>query len=58
MLNVKLVTTGNDPVPIQFNPGVVFARDDMTITDEKAETLFIRQVAGEVNILVVADEGP
>ena len=31
-LNDKLVTTGNYPFPIQSNHGVVFERDDTTIT--------------------------
>ena len=53
MLNGKLVTTGYDPVPIQINKGVVSRRDDMTITYEDAETMFIQKVAsvGDVNIL-------
>ena len=58
MLNGKLVTTGNYPVPIQIivDQGVVSRRDDMTITHEEAYTMFIQQVAsvGDVNIIVVA----
>ena len=59
MLNGKLVTTGNDPFPIQYNQCVVSRRDDITIEHEEVETMFIKQVAslGDVNILVVADEG-
>ena len=59
MLNGKLVTTGNYPVPIQINQCVVSRRDDMAIAYEEAETVFIQTVAsvGDVNILVVADEG-
>ena len=45
MLNDKLVSTGNYPFPIQINQGVVFERDDMTITHEEADTLIIQQVA-------------
>ena len=58
MLNDKLVITGNDPVPIQINQGVVSRRDDMTITHEEADTMIIQQVAsvGAANVLVVADD--
>ena len=58
MLNGKLVITGNDPVPIQINQGVVSRRDDMTITHEEADTMIIQQVAfvGAANVLVVADD--
>ena len=58
MLNGKLVSTGNDPVPIQINHGVVSRRDDMTITHEEADTMFIQQVASvrAANVLVVADD--
>ena len=58
MLNGKLVITGNDPVPIQINQGVVSRRDDMTITHEEADTLIIQQLAsvGAANVLVVADD--
>ena len=45
MLNDKLVNTGNYTFPIQINQGVVFARDDMTMTHEEAYTLIIQQVA-------------
>ncbi len=31
--------------PIQSNQGVVFERDDMTITHEEADTWIIQQVA-------------
>ena len=57
MLNGKLVITGNDPIPIQINQGVVSRRDDMTITHEEADTMIIQQVAyvGAANVLVVAD---
>ena len=56
MLNGKLVITGNDPVPIQINQGVVSRRDDMAITHEEADTMSIQQVAsvGAANVLVVA----
>ena len=58
MLNGKLVITGNDPVPIQVNQGVVSRRDDMTITREEADTMIIQQVAfvGAANVLVVAND--
>ena len=58
MLIGKLMITGNDPVPIQINQGVVSRRDDMTITHEEADTLIIRQVVsvGAANVLVVADD--
>ena len=57
-LNGKLVITGNDPVPIQINQGVVSRRDDMTITREEADTMIIQQVAfvGAANVLIVADD--
>ena len=50
--------TGNDPVPIQINQGVMSRRDDMTITHEEADTMIIQQVAsvGAANVLVVADD--
>ena len=53
------MTTGIDPVPIQTNLCVVYRRDDMTITHQEAKAMIIQQVAsvGDVNILVVADEG-
>ena len=44
MLNDKVVSTGNYPFPIQINQGVVFERDDMTITHEEADTLIIQQM--------------
>ena len=58
MLNGKLVITGNDPVPIQINQGVVSRRDDMIITHEEADTMIIQQVTsvGAANVLVVADD--
>ena len=58
MLNGKLLITGNDPVLIQINQGVVSRRDDMTITHEEADTMIIQQVAyvGAANVLVVADD--
>ena len=58
MFNSKLVITGNDPVPVQINEGVVSRRDDMTITHEEADTMLIQQVAsvGAANVLVVADD--
>ena len=47
------------PFPIHINQGVVFARDDMTVAHEEADTMIIQQVAsvGAANILIVAD-GP
>ena len=58
MLNGKLMITGNDPVPIQINQGVVSRRDDMSITHEEADTMIIQQVAsvGATNVPVVADD--
>ena len=58
MLNGNLVITGNDPVPIQINQGVVSRRDDMTITHEEADTMLIQRVAsvGAANVLVVGDD--
>lgn len=58
MLNGKLVTTGNNPVPVQINHGDVSRRDDMTITHDEADTMIIQQVAsvGAANVLVVADD--
>ena len=41
----KLVSTGHYPFPIQINKGVVFERDDMTMTHEEADTLIIHQMA-------------
>ena len=35
MLNDKLVLTGNYPVPIHINRGVVFARDDKTVAHDR-----------------------
>ena len=57
MLNGKLVTTGKYIFPIQINQGVVFVRDDMTITREEADTMIIQQMAsgGAANILIVAE---
>ncbi len=58
MLNDKFVANGNYPFPIQINQGVMFARDNMTITHEEADTLIIQQMAyvGAANILIVADD--
>ena len=58
MLNGKLAITGNDPVPIQINQGVVSRRDDMTIIHEEAYTMIIQQVAsvGAAKVLVIADD--
>ena len=49
------MTNGGDNVPIQINQGVVFARDDMPIAHEEADTTIIRQVSsvGAANILIV-----
>ena len=57
MLNGKLVTTGNYPVPNQINQGVVFARFDTTIKHEESDTMIFQQEAyvGAANILIVAD---
>ena len=56
MLNNKFVTTGNYHFPIHINQGVVFAKDDMTIAHEEADTMVIQQLAsvGAANILMVA----
>ena len=58
MLNDKLVLTGNYPFPIHINQGVVFARDDMTVAHEEADTMIIQQVVsvGAANIRTVADD--
>ena len=52
------MTLGKYFFPIQSNQGVVFARDDMTITHEEAGTMIIQQMAyvGATNILIVADD--
>ena len=54
----KLVITGNDPVPLQVEQGVVSRRENMTIMHEEADTMLIQQVAsvGAANVLVVADD--
>ena len=46
------------PFPIKINQGVVFVRDDMTITHEEANIMIIQQVVsvGSANILTVADD--
>ena len=56
VLNGKLAITGNDPVPVQINEGVVSKMEGMTITHEEADTMIIHQVAyvGTNNVLVVA----
>ena len=58
MLNGKLVTSGNDPVRIQINQGVVLRTDSMAVTHEEAETMIIQQLdfVSAVNIPVVADD--
>ena len=58
MLNDTLVVTGNYHIPIHINQCVVFARDDMTVAHEEADTMIIQQVAsvGAANILIVADD--
>ena len=58
MLNDNFVFTGNNPVPIHINQGVVFARDDMTVAHEEADTMIIQQLAsvGAANILIVVDD--
>jgi len=58
VLNGTLVVTGNDPVPIQINEGVVSKMKGMAITHEEADTMIIQQVAyvGATNVLVVADD--
>ena len=58
VLNRKLVITGNDPVPVQINEGVVSKMEGMTTTHEEANTMIIHQVAyvGANNVLVVADD--
>ena len=58
MLNDKLVVTGNIPFPIYINQGVVFARDDMTVAHEEADTMIIQQVASvdAATIRIVVDD--
>ena len=58
VLNGKLIITGNDPVNVQINKGVVSKMEGMTITHEEADTMIIHQVAyvGANNVLVVADD--
>lgn len=58
VFNNKLVITGNDPVPVQIEQGVVSRREDMAIMHEEADTMLIQQVAsvGVANALVVADD--
>ena len=54
----KLVLTGSDPVPVEINRGVIVKRQDMTTTQEEADTMIVQQVA-EVKakkVLVVADD--
>ena len=54
----KLVITGNDPVPIQIEQGIVSRREDMAIIHEEADTMLIQQVASVsvANVLVIADD--
>ena len=56
--NRKLVITGNDPVPVQIEQGVVSRREDMAIMHEEEDTMLIQPVAyvSAVNILVIADD--
>ena len=56
VLNGKLVITGNDPVPVQINEGVVSKMEGMTITHAEGDTMIIHQVAyeGANSVLVVA----
>ena len=58
VLNGKLVITGNDPVPVQINEGVVYKMEDMAITHEEADTMTIHQVAyvAANNVPAVADD--
>ena len=54
----KLVLTGCAPVPVEINRGVIIKRQDMTTTQEEADTMIVQQVA-EVKakkVLVVADD--
>ena len=46
VLNGKLVITGNDPVPVQINEGVVSKMEGMTITHEEADTMIIHCLCG------------
>ena len=58
MFNKKLVITGNDPVPVQIEEGVVSRRENIIIMHEEADTMIIHQIAsvGAANVLVVADD--
>ena len=58
MLNNKLVLIGNYHFSIHINQGVVFAIDDMTVTDEEADTMIIQQLTsvGAATVLIVADD--
>ena len=55
MLNDKHVLTCNYPFLIHINQGVVFARGDMAVAHDEADTIIFLQVAS-VNILIVAGD--
>ena len=53
-----IVLTGNDPVPVVINWGIVITRQDTKTTHEETDTMIVQQVA-EVKpkkVLVVADD--
>ena len=54
----KLVLTGSDPVPVEINRGVIVKRQDMTTTQEEADTMVVQQVEeGKAKkVLVFADD--
>ena len=54
----KLVLTGNNPVPVEINMGVIIKLQYMKTTQEEADTMIVQQVA-EVkakNVLVDVDD--
>lgn len=54
----KLVVTGDDPVPIEINKGVVSERRDMRTEHEEADNIIIQQASSiqAENILVRCDD--
>ena len=54
----RIVVTGNDPVPIEINLGVLIRREDMKVTHDEADTIIINQIVfmDLSNVLVVAED--
>ena len=56
--NKKLVVTGNDPIPVEINKGVIIQRQDMKTMQEEADTMIVHQLADvrPKKALVIADD--